>query len=213
MKHEFVIIEDNLDIRRMVSEYFTGSATLDCVMAIDSVERFLKYHRDFFEIKLVLLDVMLGNKSSIYHIPHILQRAPDADIIMFTVMDDSNTIFQALTYGATGYLLKDISMPELEKALLKVLNGEGALLSPAVAKKIIKHFSNPTTFIDHPEAALSEKEKKVTAMLLEGRTYEEIAIRLGISVNGVRYYIKNIYKKLHVSNRGELIRLKKQIDA
>ena len=197
----------------MVSDYFTGSETLDCVMAVDSVEKFLKYHRDFFEIKLVLLDVMLGSQSSIYQIPHILQRVPDADIIMFTVVDDSNTIFQALTYGATGYMLKDISMPELEKSLLKVMNGEGALLSPAVAKKIIRHFSNPSTFINDPDATLSEKENKVAAMLNEGRTYEEIAMRLGISINGVRYYIKSIYKKLNVSNRGELIRLKKQVDA
>lgn len=118
MKYNFAIIEDNLEIRKEISEYFSQSQYLECVMAVDSVEKFIKFHRDFLEIKLVLLDVMLGNQSSIFMIPHIKQREPDVEIIMFTISDDSNVIFQALTYGATGYLLKDIGMPELEKCCM-----------------------------------------------------------------------------------------------
>lgn len=207
-KYNFAIIEDNTEIRRSISEYFAQSNLLDCVMAVDSVEKFIKYHRDFLEIKLILLDVMLDNQSSIYSISHIRQREPDAEIIMFTVIDDSNVIFQALTYGATGYLLKDLPLPELERMLFNTLEGKGALLSPAVAKKVIKHFvlkagQNPTIEEDQ---SLSQKENIVMHLLKEGYPYQEIANRLGLSVNGVRYYVKTVYRKLQVANKGELIR-------
>lgn len=208
MKYNIAIIEDNLDIRRELSDFFSTSDKLDCVMAVDSIEKFLKYHRDFYEIKLILLDVMLHNQSSIYSIPQLLQREPEAEIIMFTVDDNSNTIFQALTYGATGYLLKDITLPALEASLYSVLQGEGALLSPAVAKKIIQSLS-PEVRPNQPEdEGLSKKEQTVCHLLKDGHSYDEIAQRMGLTTNGVRYYIKSIYRKLRVKNRGQLIRLR-----
>jgi DNA-binding NarL/FixJ family response regulator len=207
-KYNFALIESDVDIRRTVSEYFAQSELLDCVMAIDSVEKFLKYHRDFFHIKLVLLDAVLDQQSSIYSIPHILQREPNAQIIMFTVINDCNVIFQALTYGATGYLLKDITMPELERALFDVLEGNGALLSPVIAKTVIRTLVTKKDIVLNEDITLTEKEKIIMHLLKEGRTYEEISKRLGLSVNGIRYYIKAIYKKLQVKSRGELIRKK-----
>jgi DNA-binding NarL/FixJ family response regulator len=205
-KYNFAIIEDNIEIRKSISDYFAQSSLLDCVMAVDSVEKFLKYHRDFLEIKLVLLDVMLGSQSSIYNIPQILQREPDAEVIIFTVLDDSNVVFQALTYGATGYVLKDISLPALEQALYDVLEGKGALLSPSIAKKIIRHFITRTDALPNEDVVITDKENIIMHLLKEGHTYDEIAKRIGLSINGVRYYIKSIYKKLQVKSRGELIR-------
>ncbi len=207
MPYNFALIEDNIDIRREISDYFALSESLDCVMAVDTIEKFLKYHRDFLEIKLVLLDVMLYNQSSIYGIPHILQREPDAEIIMFTVMDDSKVILQALSHGATGYVLKGLPMAELEKSMLNVLEGKGALLSPAIAKKLIQYLAPKTAkAYDAAENALSDKETIVLEMLKEGRSYQEISDRIGISINGIRYYVKSIYKKFQVSSKGELIR-------
>ena len=210
MKYNIAIIEDNLDLRRELSDFFSTSDKLDCVMAVDSIEKFLKYHRDFYEIKLILLDVMLHNQSSIYSIPHLLQREPEVEIIMFTVDDNSNTIFQALTYGATGYLLKDITFPALEASLYSVLQGEGALLSPAVSKKIIQSFIPKVKSRNNQneDEELSEKEQTVCHLLKDGHSYDEIAQRMGLTTNGVRYYIKSIYRKLRVKNRGQLIRLR-----
>lgn len=213
MQYNIAVIEDDNNIRRSISDHFSESEKISCVMAVDSIEKFLKYHRDFLEIKLVLLDVMLYNQSSIFHIPHILQRDPDVEIIMFTVMDDTATIFQALTYGATGYLVKDISMEELEKSLLKVLEGTGALISPAVAKKIIQHFKTPGNISADADDAHSEKRNQVIGLLNEGRSYDEIASRLGVTINGVRYYVKSIYKKLNINSRGELLRITKNKDS
>jgi DNA-binding NarL/FixJ family response regulator len=207
MRYNFALIEDNIDIRREVSDFFSQSEHLDCVMAVDTVEKFLKYHRDFLEIKLVLLDVMLYNQSSIFGIPHILQREPEAEIIMFTVMDDSKVILQALSNGATGYVLKGLPMADLEKSLFNVLDGKGALLSPAIAKKLIQYLApKPVQTSVDADEALSDKESIVLEMLKEGRTYQEISDRIGISINGIRYYVKSIYKKFQVCSKGELFR-------
>ncbi len=209
IKCNFVIIDYSEELRREVSDFFADSDCMDCVMAVESVEKFLKYHRDFMEIRLVLLAVMLGNQSSIYKIPHIRQRLPNAEIIMFTSIDDTNTIFQALTYGATGYLLKGISMSDLRKSMYDVCEGGGAALNPAVAKKIIQHFVIKDKSIaveTEEEDKLGEKENIVIHLLKDGLHYQEIAQRMGLSVNGVRYYIKSIYRKLHVKSRAELVR-------
>lgn len=204
--YNIAVVEDNLDVKTTVVEHCKASERLDCVLAVDSVEKFLKFQRDFMDIKLVLLDVMLHHQSSIYQIPHILQQVPSAEIIMFTVMDDSTTVFQAITYGATGYLLKDISMEELEQSLLLVLEGRGALISPAIARRIIEHFREDSKVSVPTQEPLSNKEHTVINMLNEGRTYDDIAKRLGITINGVRYYVKVIYRKLNVNSRGELLR-------
>lgn len=210
-KYNFAIIEDDLEVRRTVSDYFAQTERLDCVMAVDSVEKFLKYHRDFLEVKLVLLDAMLSNRSSIFQIPHILQREPDVEVIMFTEIDDKNVVFQAFTHGATGYLIKDMNMEDLEHSLLSVLDSKGTLISPSITKKIINHFWPKKDLLPlYCDATLTEKEFIVMKYLKEGRTYGEISNYLGISINGVRYYIKCIYRKLHVKNRGELLRIELQ---
>lgn len=204
------IIEDDVYLRKALSDHFARSAQFECVMAVDSVEKFVKLHRDFLDIHLVLLDVMLNKQSSIRSIPLITQRLPEAEIIMFTIMDDQETIFQALCNGATGYLLKDIAFDELEQRLLLVVKGEGALLDPLVAKKILQYFrpKNTDEPIDPSLAQLSDKERVVVEMLNHGHTYNEIAQFLGITINGVRYYVRNIYSKLQIKSRGELLRKK-----
>ena len=87
------IIEDDLILRRALSDYFERSTQIDCVLAVDTVEQFIKFHRDFLNIHLVLLDVNLYDRSSIPDIPMIQEREPEAEIIMYTVMDDADTIF------------------------------------------------------------------------------------------------------------------------
>jgi DNA-binding CsgD family transcriptional regulator len=99
-------------------------------------------------------------------------------------------------------------MPELERALFAVLEGNGALLSPAIAKTVIENFITRTNNVLNEDFTLKEKENIIMHLLTEGHTYEEISKRLGLSVNGIRYYIKAIYKKLQVKSRGELIRKK-----
>lgn len=206
--HQIAIIEDDASLKATITDFFAKSEKVACVMAVDTVEKFLKFHRDFLEVQLLLLDVNLHGQSSIPDIPRLRQLLPDAEIIMFTVADDYDTVFQAICNGATGYLLKEISLQTLEDQLVFALEGTGALLSPAVAKRIIQYFKfgNATAVKPDAATALTDKEKPVVALLRDGYAYAEIARHLGITKDGVRYHVKNIYKKLNIQSRGELLR-------
>ncbi len=200
--YHIAVIEDDQLIRSTLTDHFSGSEQVECILAVDTVEKFLKYHRDFMDIHLILLDVMLYDQSSIPHIAAIRKREPEAEIIMFTVMDDYDTVFQALCNGATGYLLKDLHMGELESMIVFTLQGKGALLSPPIARRIIQYFtpanSNATA---SREEQLTNRETVVLRMLKEGHTYESIAQHIGVTINGVRYHVKNIYRKLNIKGR------------
>lgn len=204
--YNIAIIDDDLVIRKSLSDYFQNSQQVECVLAVDTVEKFIKLHRDFLAIDLVLLDVMLYGQSSIMNIPLILQREPDAEIVMFTMLDDSDTIFQALCNGATGYLLKDADFSQLEQQIVSTLKGQGALLSPPIAKKIINYFTPGSQELNNTEqdTGLNEREAIVAKLLRDGSSYQEIAQYLGITLNGLRYHVKNVYRKLQIKSKGEL---------
>lgn len=202
MKYNFALIAENDGFRREVSDYFARSTSLECVMAVGTVEKFLKYHRDFMNIRLVLMDVVMAQQLSIFDIKHILQREPDAHVIMLTDVDDAKMIMQAFFNGATGYMFRDIGMEALEKCLSLVLQGKGAVLNPLVARELIQYMLPRSGTSPDVGAQLG----MTLHMLKEGRTYKEVSERLGISVDGVRYYVKTIYKKFGVTSKGELIR-------
>jgi DNA-binding NarL/FixJ family response regulator len=207
MRYNIAIIEDDLEVLQVMGDYFQRSAQVNCILAVDTVEKFLKFYRDFMEVHLVLLDVMLYSQSSIRSIPKIRKRVRNAEIVMFTFMDDSDTVFQALRNGATGYMVKEDPPEEIERKILYALQGGGALLSPAIAKKIIEYFDPGKVLgISFFKDKLSDKERSVMQMLKEGHDYNTIARHIGMSVDGVRYYVKNLYRKLQVSSRGELLR-------
>lgn len=207
MKYNIVVIEDDPQVLQILTDHFQRSEQLSCILAVDSVEKFLKFHREFMEVHLILLDVMLHGQSSIRSIPKIRRRVKDAEVVMFTFMDDSDTVFQALRNGATGYMVKEDQPEEIESKILFSLQGGGALLSPAIARKVIDYFNpgKPSPFSFFREK-LNEKERLVMQMLQEGHEYSTIARHLGITVDGVRYYIKSLYRKLQVRSRGELMR-------
>jgi DNA-binding NarL/FixJ family response regulator len=209
--YNIAIIEDDLPLRKSMSYFFDQSDKVDCVLAVDTVEKFLKFHRDFMDIHLILLDVMIYGQSSILDIPLILQRDPNVELVMFTVMDDADTIFQALCNGATGYLLKDTDFNKLENQIISTLNGEGALLSPNIARKVINYFTPQAReiVIRDEQVELSEKENTVVTFLKDGASYQEIAQYMGITLNGVRYYVKSIYRKLKIKSKGELWKVKR----
>ncbi|MFM9950489.1 MAG: response regulator [Saprospiraceae bacterium] len=199
------IIEDDLDTRELLSDHFSQSQRVQCVLVVDTVEKFIKFHRDFFNIHLILLDLRLYAKSGIDGIPLIRSREPKAEIVIFTSMDDYDSIFKAICNGATGYLLKDLLPAELEARIIETLENGGALLSPSVAKRIVRYFGSKVS-TGQQETSLSNQESLVVRLLTDGLKYEDIAQHIGISINGVRYHVKNVYRKLQVKSRAELMR-------
>ena len=202
------IIEDNHDLRERLKKLMSKSKVLDCILAVDSVERFMKYGSDQSSApNIILTDIGLPGVSGIEGIPHLRKLHPDAEVIMLTVHQDPDKIFKAICAGATGYLLKDHSFEELEKQLLQIREKGGSALSPQVARRVLDYFqpsSNKPS--ESKDAILSEKEQRIVVFLVDGLSYQKISEHFDISLDGVRYHIKNIYKKLHVKSKAEVIK-------
>jgi DNA-binding NarL/FixJ family response regulator len=125
---------------------------------------------------------------------------------MFSVYDDSNRIFKALCAGASGYLLKNTRLEEIKKSIHTVYSGQAAM-SPAIAKKVIDYFQP-----SKPESPLTEKEQLVVQLLTDGLSYKMIADNMQISINTVGTHLRNIYKKLQVNSKAEVISKKMRGD-
>lgn len=205
IKYNIAIVEDDRNTRQVLSDHFAASERVQCVLAVDTIEKFIRFHRDFFDLHMILLDIRLYDKSGIDGIPLIRAREPEAEIVIFTAVDDYDAIFKAVCTGATGYLLKDLPPHELENRIIETLDNGGALLSPSVAKRIVRYF-NKGIQTGNQETKLSHQESTVVRLLTDGLTYEAIAQHVGISINGIRYHVKNVYRKLQVKSRAELMR-------
>lgn len=202
--YKLVIIEDDPMIRKNLLQHFEKSLYIECIFNTDSAERFLKYNFGDDKIDVILLDVNLPFKSGIEALPSIRKKNPDAEIIMYTILDENDKIFQAICNGATGYLLKSSTPAEVERHIMLTLEEGGSPISPQVARRIIKYF-NPDKAPQQQDYALNETESKIIHYLKDALTYETIASRLNITIHGVRYHIVNIYKKLQVSSKQQAI--------
>jgi len=199
------LVEDNTKLRDRLKELINQSEHLSCALAVDSVEKFLKYYNPSSEIDIVLLDIGLPGMSGIAGIPHIHKIAPDVDIVILTVHQDPYKIFNAICAGAIGYLLKDLSFAELENHIITVKEKGGSVLSPKIARRVLRHFQDGTKKIPD-KTQLTKKETQVVRFLVDGLSYQSVADEIGISIDGVRFHVKNIYKKLQVSSKAQVVK-------
>lgn len=197
------IVEDNKKIRDLIQRYLDMQDDLSCPVAVDSVEEMLEYLEEHPEPDVILMDIQLPGMSGIKGIGIIKEKYPDVEIIMLTVYHDSHKIFKALRAGASGYLLKHTSLPEIKESILKLLDG-GAPMSPQIARKVIAHFQEETPKKD-ADSNLTPREHDIVNGLVDGLSYKMIADRYDISIDTVRAHIRNIYKKLHVNSKAEVI--------
>ena len=194
------IVEDIADIRNNLADYFNGQDEIASVMAVDSMEAFFESLDESCIPDVVLSDIGLPGMNGIDGIKKIKEGYPDTDIIMLSVFNNSERIFKSICAGATGYALKDTPLPELKKAILDVRAG-GSYMTPSIARKVMEHFM-PKKSADE---LLTPKERQIVIAMTEGLSYKLIANRLSISIDGVRFHIKNIYRKLQVNSKAEVI--------
>lgn len=147
----------------------------------------------------IVLDIGLSGMSGITGIRHFKERFPDTEIVMFTVFDDREKIFEALCAGASGYLLKSESPARIAAAVKEVLEG-GSPMTPEIARLVVARFSQLQPA--GSEVRLSEREEEVLRCLVDGLAKKEIADRLDLSVHTVDNYVRRIYRKLHVNTLG-----------
>ena len=201
--YNIAIIDDSPELLTELSNYFNGSKKIKCVLASSSVADFSKSYRDVMNIELVLLDVILFEKSGIDGIPSILKKMKGGKVVAFSILDDKEAVFQALSYGASGYLVKGMNLGELETSILGALEDNKYPLSNEIVRHLVHYFQLPVEV----NTDLNAQEFGIARMLAEGMTYKSVADLIQISINGVRYHVKNIYSKLNINNRQELKRL------
>lgn len=200
------MIEDNAQFRQNFQDYCAGSERLNCVFAVDSVEKFLKLYRTDNAARILLLDINLPGLSGLDAIGILKQKLPEeSDIVMYTVFNDADAIFKALCAGATGYMLKSQSLKNIEEQLIAVVEEGGSALSSSVARRIVQYFSpKKQRQMESEETELKPIERQIVHYLIEGMTYPEIAAVMSLSVQGVKYHQRSIFKKLNISSRNEI---------
>src|SRR5690554_1876382 len=197
------IVEDNIKIRDLIQRYLDMQKDLECPVAVDSVEEMLTHLEKHAAPDVILMDIQLPGMSGIKGMEIIKEKYPDVDIIMLTIYHDSHKIFDSLKAGASGYLLKHTSLPEIKEAIEMLLKG-GAPMSPQIARKVITHF-NEQKPKKNPDSMLTSREQDIVTGLVDGLSYKMIADRYDISIDTVRAHVRNIYKKLHVNSKAEVI--------
>lgn len=197
------IVEDDHIIREGIAEFLNSQEDMFCLLSRESVESLLSAMETTDLPDIILMDIGLPGMSGISGMKIIYERYPTINIIMFTIHNDSHKIFQSLCAGASGYLLKSTAFPKIKDAIKIVYEG-GSFMSPQIAREVITFFQKNKTKPN--KSILTEKEKEIVLGLVDGLSYKIIADHSFISIETVRSHIKNIYKKLHVHCKADVIR-------
>lgn len=186
------IVEDNIKIRDLIQRYLDMQKDMECPVAVDSVEEMVEHLEKYTKPDVILMDIQLPGMSGIKGMELIKSKYPEIEIIMLTVYHDSHKIFDSLKAGASGYLLKHTSLPEIKESIENLLKG-GAPMSPQIARKVISHF-NEEAPKKNEDSMLTNREQDIVNGLVDGLSYKLIADRYDISIDTVRAHIRNIYK-------------------
>ncbi len=197
------IVEDDQVIREGVESYLDTCEDMFCMIAADSVEQLLKQMDTKGKPEVLLMDIGLPGMSGISGMKILNERFPGISIIMFTIHHDAHKIFQSLCTGASGYLLKNTPFSRISEAIRIVAAG-GSFMSPQIARKVMDFFHEKKQ--QPVDSVLTEKEREIVLGLVDGLSYKMIASQSSISIETVRTHIKNIYKKLHVHCKADVIR-------
>lgn len=200
--HTISIVEDDAALSGILTEIVTSSESWHLISTFSSAESALEGLATSCP-EVVLMDIQLPGMSGIECVAKLKVIHPETLVLMVTVYDNNERIFDALASGASGYLLKRDAPVKLLEALDDLLAG-GSPMSGAIARKVVQHFqkSPPSRNKEHN---LTPRETQILELLVKGNLYKEIAWDLGIGFETVRSHIDNIYNKLHVRTRTEAV--------
>lgn len=194
------IVEDSRATREGLEAIIQLSEDFRCVGSCDTGEKALVMLPKW-KPEVVLMDIQLPGISGIECVARMKKQLPETHFIMVTVYEDPDRIFSALRYGASGYLLKR-SAPEQILAAIREVQQGGAPMSAEIARKVILHFRDQTMVVEDLDK-LTQREREVLELVANGWINKEIADRLAVSVEAVRWHLKHIYAKLQVRSRTE----------
>lgn len=198
-KVDLILIEDHDEFRNSLHFFLNNNGQISCKAFADA-ETALD-HMSTRVPDVVIMDINLPGMDGIQCTARIRERFPQVQVVICTVHEDEEKIFNALRAGAAGYLLKRAPLDELIEAIRQVLAG-GSPMSPAIARRVVTSF-RPVVVTDLN--ALSDREQEVLDLLGTGMSAREVADQLFISVHTVRTHTRHIYEKLHVQSRVEML--------
>lgn len=192
------IVEDHAAFRRTLVRLLATETDLQCPRDFDSCEKLLAALSESNAPDLILLDVGLPGMSGLDGIRLIKERAPKTLVVILTVFEDDDKVFQAICAGAAGYLLKTSSGADITQAVRDALAG-GSPMNPRIARRVLDMFSKLAP--KQRDYGLSDREKEILQLMTTGLIKKEIADRLSLSVHTVDTYLRRIYEKLEVNTR------------
>ncbi len=198
MKTRVAIVEDNLARREMLKMLVDSSATFEC-SGVYSDGRDIVSQLKQNPADVVLMDINMPYVNGIEALKAIRAALPQVKIIMQTVFEDEEKIFEAVIEGAQGYILKNASADKLLEAIDDVVKG-GSPMTPTVASQVLRLFRSKHERKSHQDFSLSVREQEILSLLVQGLSYKMIADKCHISYSTVNTHISHIYEKLHVSS-------------
>jgi len=200
------IFEDNKLMRNGFEAICNGTPGLSCSGVFADCSD-LDYKIRRCSPQVVLMDIEMPGLDGIAATRQLVKEWPETKILIQTVFEDDDKIFAAICAGASGYILKSTSPSRLVEAINEVYNG-GSPMSPYIASRVLKLFQQfaPTlSGDDEDKYGLSQREKEILSLMVEGHSFHGIAEKIFISYETVRTHVKRIYKKLHVASASEAV--------
>lgn len=196
------IVEDDAEVRHSLVSIVRRGSGVVCVGAFGDAEEALR-ELPRLKPRVVLMDINLPGIDGVECVEKLSGLLPQMQIVMLTVYDDTDAIFNSLAAGASGYLLKPVSAVQLLAAVKDVYAG-GAPMTSNIVRKVVQTFKQPVATA-HEAENLSAREQEVLDYLAKGYLYKEIADQLSISYGTVHTYIERVFKKLHVRSRAQAV--------
>jgi DNA-binding NarL/FixJ family response regulator len=202
MPLQVAIVEDDEALRRTMTDILRRAPGCECNGAYASAEEALR------EIPqhppdVLLMDIDLPGMNGVECVRRLANLVPETQILMLTVFKDADSIFDALSAGAVGYLVKPVRATQLVDAIHDVYGG-GAPMTSSIARKVVQVFQRSRPAVREVEN-LSPREQEVLELLAQGYLYKEIADRMGVAYATIRTHIERIYQKLHVRSRSQAV--------
>lgn len=198
-----VLYEDNPDLRESLFALLKGTPGFSLEGAFGNCEH-VESQMSSLHPNVVLMDIDMPTANGLVGLKRIKARFPEVNVLMFTVFQDNDSIFEAICEGAVGYLLKRTPPVRLLEAIQEASQG-GSPMTSSIARKVLQMFSAQNQVVASSNFSLTERETEVLGLLVKGNSYKMIADIAQISIDTVRSHIKKIYEKLHVHSQAEAV--------
>ncbi len=210
------IVDDKKTIRNALQERFEVLDNYKVLFTAENGKDFLEkmmIARKAITPDVILMDIDMPVMTGIEAVEKAKEIYPQTKFLMLTIFDEDDKIFDAIKAGANGYLLKDEPVEKIKEAIRNLLDDNGAPMSPSIARKALELLMHAKVSLPNNSGTeennynLTDREKEILKHLVNGLEYKEIAELAGISPNTIRNHITNIYKKLHVTSKAQVIRM------